>query len=64
MSEWIKCSERMPNRGFDGVAVVVAVATHRGDVVSETDSWVGGKFDFWGDKVTHWQPLPAPPEQE
>jgi hypothetical protein len=62
MSGWISVSERLPSRGMDGVAVVVAIKTRRGDVVSETDAWVGEKFDFWGGAVTHWQPLPEPPK--
>ena len=66
MGEWISVEDRAPSKEYDGVAVIVAVLTARGVVVSESDVWLanshgGGRFEFWKDKVTHWMPLPEPP---
>ncbi|WP_454911150.1 DUF551 domain-containing protein [Stutzerimonas chloritidismutans] len=65
MSEWISVEDRIPTDDYDGVGVIVAVVNHRGETVAETDAWMkasgGGYFDFWKDKVSHWQPLPSPP---
>jgi hypothetical protein len=56
---------------MDGMPIIVAVKNHLGEMISETDAWHtysrephGGVFDFWGKKVTHWMPLPAPPAEE
>ena len=55
-SDWVKCSERMPKHGemalvFNGNSI-------------EIDALAIGEFDFecWCDSVTHWMPLPAPPQ--
>ena len=67
MSEWIKCSERLPDDSYDGRAVIVAAKTRSGNgaLISETDSWCKTRktFDFWKSSVTHWQPLPPPPAE-
>lgn len=66
MSEWIKCSDRLPDDSFDGRAVIVA-ALSRGELIAETDVWSkpaagrGGYFEFWTNTATHWMPLPTPP---
>lgn len=72
MSEWIKCSEKMPleKTGFfsciavlvsDGVSVGVCECIS-GDLPKP---WVA--FSSYGDvngnDITHWQPLPPPPEE-
>lgn len=57
MSEWIKCSKRLPEK--DGRYLVF--------VPYPSYPWVGvsslrkGKFD--DDNVTHWMPLPEPPNE-
>lgn len=65
MSEWIKCSERMPPPGErvevyrEGWAEDRAIAWWSGD----DRDWVPvGGFAFGG--VTNWRPLTAPPVSE
>lgn len=70
MSEWIKCSDRMPSETY-------AYGCHTDDVLCRTRS---GKMviamsvntttgQAWLDQqsmerdVTHWMPLPAPPSE-
>lgn len=63
MSEWIKCSERMPDYFVD---VLITDGEH-----VELNWWDGVEWDCWAernsdmrtyDDVTHWMPLPEPPE--
>ena len=54
-TRWIPCSERMPEVGEE----VVAYSSSRGVVVDYYDRGIFG----YGD-VTHWMPLPKPPEEE
>ncbi|EKS1846891.1 DUF551 domain-containing protein [Cronobacter malonaticus] len=78
MSEWIKCSERMPELdtvviggflGWDGNFVYDCFA--RSSKASD-DGWVWvyceqfGRGDWLHDdeyEITHWMPLPAPPAE-
>lgn len=71
MSEWIKCSERVPDSSSD-----VTVFSEKYGVVNGY-YWPGGEY-VEGEKykwyvccgvaeeiacdVTHWQPLPPPPQ--
>lgn len=56
MNEWISAKERLPEK--DGRYLIVE---------KHFSKWVGvssmrnGRFDF---EITHWMPLPSPPEQE
>ena len=70
MSEWVKCSDRMPNMGDD------VIAYYR--LSSGKLSWVAGTVDGSDDglfidyeldgldfkDVAYWMPLPPPPESE
>ena len=78
MSEWIKCSERMPY--FDGDTKVLAVNTagyiaicneitscsQPPDVapIETLTGWLSelGRLDAVIGSVTHWMPLPEPPK--
>ena len=55
-TSWVKCSERMPKHGD-------MVLVFNGNSI-EIDALATGEFDFecWCDSVTHWMPLPAPPQ--
>ena len=58
--EWIPCKERMPERGVS--VLVIAGSTMWVDEVY--DSGIG--LSFYEDNydiVTHWMPLPTPPEK-
>ena len=59
MSKWIKCSERMPELGAT-VLVYMDAPVH-----SSTDYAVAiyDKYGFSRSRVTHWMPLPEPPQE-
>ncbi|MDU9394590.1 DUF551 domain-containing protein [Pseudomonas sp. zfem002] len=66
MSQWIKCSDRLPGNELNGMAVIISVSHCSRGLIAETDVWLNAKrgFAFWGNRVSHWQPLPAPPGAE
>lgn len=51
---WIPCSERLPEVGVE----VLVYSESDGEAVD----YYGGEFFRWPD-VTHWMPLPEPPEE-
>jgi hypothetical protein len=53
MSEWIPVSERLPPEE-------TRVLAYDGDKVFESEYW-SGRWEWCAD-VTHWMPLPEPPE--
>lgn len=62
MSKWIECSERMPEYFCDVLITDgehVEVKWWDGD---EWDCWAERNSDICSDDVTHWMPLPEPPE--
>lgn len=74
MSEWIKCSERLPAEPepgviFDAVDYLVSNGVSVGVVSFERGHGCGMPWADWsnyGDirkkDITHWQPLPEPPK--
>lgn len=77
MSDWIKCSERMPD---DGQIVAIINAGH-GEIYEaatvtrsgthfilmdglEASNYDGGAVVTLSMEATHWMPLPEPPKDE
>lgn len=62
MSEWIKCSDRLPSEWFDVLLTVEFMPgdwrTKAGGLDSDGKWWLPGAS--W--TPTHWQPLPEPPK--
>lgn len=69
-SEWINCTDKLPGDELDGLAVIVTVTDPQGRRISDCAVWNKGsrsrkgRFEFWGNKVTAWQPLPEPPRNQ
>lgn len=69
MSKWVKCSERMPEIGSRVLVcsrgIYVGLAAYRQWKGAKTEKGRALRFeDLRGIvyNVTHWQPLPEPPE--
>lgn len=58
MGEWIKCSEWMPELGAT-VLVYMDAPVHSATAYAVTTY---DKYGFSHSRVTHWMPLPEPPE--
>lgn len=63
MTEWVKCSDRLPEKDigiliFWNGNVRMAELQNTG---SHFDFFVSGTFYLDGEDVTHWMPLPEPP---
>ncbi|ELY6201956.1 DUF551 domain-containing protein [Cronobacter malonaticus] len=69
MSEWIKCSERMPElrqRVLVWNGYSVTECTYKRNEYAKTPKGREPRFEFHaGIKhgITHWMPLPAPPAE-
>ncbi|NEG85075.1 DUF551 domain-containing protein [Pantoea agglomerans] len=70
MSQWIKCSEKMPEIGAKVLVVqhgkYVSSVHYRQWVTAKNEKGRAPRFEdmrgiVYG--VTHWQPLPSPPEE-
>lgn len=59
MSEWISVKDRLPNE-----KTRVLVFVPHGNRKIDIDGMVGRIWVRWNGRVTHWMPLPEPPEEE
>lgn len=64
---WVPVTERLPEDGSERVLVFVVTGDYNypvGNHPIDTDRYWGkhGKWVRYGDKVTHWMPLPEPPK--
>lgn len=75
MSEWIKVSERLPESKDDSVFAywahnggmdMVHIQDYFDDITNGFDDGGNQLYTKWylSSGVTHWMPLPAPPEAE
>lgn len=69
MSEWISAEDRLPEAGIVLVANSKIVRTgyyihkYKYKTVSDFEGeWSWSDSGFWNDPITHWMPLPEPPE--
>ena len=61
MSEWIKCSEQMPDEMVD---VITSNGREVGKEWWDGTGWKSwAKYDSVNGIVTHWMPLPEPPKE-
>lgn len=79
MSEWVKCSERLPEP-HEWVLLFIATVKNGGCIATGCrDIPINDKYDYTVDsstdwhsrayryrdyEITHWQPLPEPPREE
>ncbi len=63
---WIKCSERLPEKGADVLIYVPRSLWMkiRSAQFENTRWWVDSSCIILRDAATHWQPLPEPPKKE
>ncbi|WP_249535694.1 DUF551 domain-containing protein [Escherichia coli] len=61
---WISCSERMP-KGYADVLVTDGehVEVKWWDESGHWNSWTELNSDIFADEITHWMPLPEPPQE-
>ena len=62
MNNWISVKDRLPKN--DNRVLVYMHENRLSYTKIDTDRLVNGEWVRWSDTVTHWQPLPEPPEVE
>ena len=60
MNNWISVKDRLPKN--DNRVLVYMHENRLSYTKIDTDRLVNGEWVRWSDTVTHWQPLPEPPE--
>ena len=69
VGKWIPVTERLPEIEED-VLIAATVHTKKGDVRAVTGDFINtagqwnGASCSWRYEVTHWMPLPTPPQEE
>ena len=64
MSQWIKCSERMPMARRDVIITGMDMVPRVAWFNDRKDAWyVTGLGWFSRDEVSHWMSLPEPPQE-
>jgi hypothetical protein len=61
-SEWISVKDRMPEEGVDVLVYGYIYLNRKGADVDFVDRESGDFFYYDEGEVTHWRPLPEPPE--
>ena len=61
-SEWISVKDRMPEEGVDVLVYGDIYLNRKGADVDFVDRESGNFFYYDEGEVTHWSPLPEPPE--
>ena len=59
---WISVEERLPDDTLKGFPVVVCIQNRWNDRRCEVVYWWGSERMWRWQDVTHWMPLPEPPE--
>lgn len=59
MNNWISVKDRLPE---ENIRVLVCINSEQSYTKLDTDRILKGKWVRWSNDVTHWQPLPEPPE--
>lgn len=64
MEKWISVKDKLPAEGT--TRVLVAISETKGLIgfpAFDTDRYFDGRWVRWDGYVTHWMPLPKPPEE-
>ena len=62
MSEWISVKDRLPG-GTKPTRVIICMQFENGKKFVGVQTWFRGAFVADRDYITHWQPLPDPPQE-
>lgn len=60
MSDWIKCSDRLPDE--DTLCLAIDEQQVIWTMHFDDDDFYPDTGEVYGVKITHWMPLPEPPE--
>lgn len=60
-SKWIKVEERLPEK--PGTYVAYALGMHLVLEFDENEDWWDEEYNRYNVSITHWMPLPEPPEE-